>query len=179
MHCFHRLSHLATPIMAPCPWTACLQGNPTMNMIPRTFPTSPGWLPLVTRILLVSVPARGLEVSWKLLFHGVVSISMHMGPVVPFLDLSIPTTDSHSQDYACSRYDNAYPYLVHTDGRLGDPKKRDFKFKSCSGAVMKEIHEDQVLQLEGSQDVIMISAGESHYIYCRRTVHQLHITRRK
>ncbi|KAK7973639.1 ATPase [Apiospora arundinis] len=45
-------------------------------------------------------------------------------------------------DYACSRYDQAYPYLVHTDG-----------------AEMDDIHKKQILQLDGSQQVIMISAG--------------------
>ena len=86
---------------------------------------------------------------------------MPTSPTVTFHDLFMPPADRYNQDYACSRYDNAYPYLVHTDGRLGDVKKRDLQFKSCSGAVMKDIHDEQILQLSGRQDVIMISAGKS------------------
>ncbi|KAK6840159.1 hypothetical protein PG987_006025 [Apiospora arundinis] len=51
------------------------------------------------------------------------------------------------------------PGSVHTDGRLGDMKKRSFKFLACSGAEMDDIHKKQILQLDGSQQVIMISAG--------------------
>ncbi|RSL80996.1 hypothetical protein CEP52_017292, partial [Fusarium oligoseptatum] len=56
----------------------------------------------------------------------------------------------------CRRYDHAYPKLVSQDERLGD---HSFQFKSCSGAVVKDIIEKQIPTLAGSQDVIMISAG--------------------
>ncbi|RSL78301.1 hypothetical protein CEP51_008323 [Fusarium floridanum] len=56
----------------------------------------------------------------------------------------------------CRRYDHAYPRLVSQDERLGD---HSFQFKSCSGAVVKDIIEKQIPTLAGNQDVIMISAG--------------------
>lgn len=69
-------------------------------------------------------------------------------------------TELH-KDYDCSRYDEAYPYLVNTDGRLGDdPSKRKFQFKSCSGAVIKDVVEKQIPTLDYNQQVILVSAGE-------------------
>ncbi|EPS26948.1 hypothetical protein PDE_01888 [Penicillium oxalicum 114-2] len=62
-------------------------------------------------------------------------------------------------DSACSRYDNAYPNLIHTDLRLGDPATRNFQFKSCSGAVISDVISDQIPQISGNQQVILLSAG--------------------
>ncbi|KAK7978042.1 hypothetical protein PG988_005532 [Apiospora saccharicola] len=65
-----------------------------------------------------------------------------------------------ASDHDCSRYDEAYPYLVNTDGRLGDdPSKRKFQFKSCSGAVIKDVVEKQIPTLDYNQQVILVSAG--------------------
>jgi hypothetical protein len=62
-------------------------------------------------------------------------------------------------DWACSRYDAAFPNLVNTDYRLGDPAKRKFQFKSCSGAVMDDVLTRQIPKIDSNQQVIMISAG--------------------
>ena len=63
------------------------------------------------------------------------------------------------QDYACSRYDHAYPRLVNKDARLGDPSKRNFQFRSCSGAVIDDILKEQIPQVDSGQQVILLSAG--------------------
>jgi hypothetical protein len=62
-------------------------------------------------------------------------------------------------DFACRRYDHAYPVLVHQDDRLGDPSQRDFDFRSCSGAVIAEVMNNQVPELKGGQEIILLSAG--------------------
>ncbi|KAI3145381.1 hypothetical protein CBS147326_331 [Penicillium roqueforti] len=62
-------------------------------------------------------------------------------------------------DWACSRYDNAYPYLIHTDERLGDQAARTFQFESCSGAVTSDVLEKQIPALNADQQVILLSAG--------------------
>ncbi|KAJ5475502.1 hypothetical protein N7539_007789 [Penicillium diatomitis] len=62
-------------------------------------------------------------------------------------------------DSACSRYDNAYPNLIHNDGRLGDPASRTFQFKSCSGALTADVINNQIPQISGNQQVILLSAG--------------------
>lgn len=64
------------------------------------------------------------------------------------------------KDYACSRYDHAYPYLVNTDPRLGDPSKRTFQFLSCSGAVTKDVLEKQIPDLKANQQAILLSIGK-------------------
>ncbi|TLD05009.1 uncharacterized protein PgNI_09260 [Pyricularia grisea] len=62
-------------------------------------------------------------------------------------------------DYSCSRYEHSYPQLIHTDGRLGNPSTRSFQFKSCSGAVVKDVVEKQIPSLDSLQQVILLSAG--------------------
>ncbi|GKU19782.1 unnamed protein product [Fusarium langsethiae] len=62
-------------------------------------------------------------------------------------------------DFACARYDHAYPYLLNQDTRLGDPSKRKFQFVSCSGAVMKDVLEKQIPELDNGQDAITLSIG--------------------
>ncbi|KAF5019289.1 hypothetical protein F66182_8707 [Fusarium sp. NRRL 66182] len=62
-------------------------------------------------------------------------------------------------DWWCSRYDHAYPNLVHQDSRLGDKSKRKFQFHSCSGAVVKQVIEDQLPNVDSGQNAIMLSAG--------------------
>ncbi|KAF3392625.1 hypothetical protein F1880_008918 [Penicillium rolfsii] len=62
-------------------------------------------------------------------------------------------------DWSCSRYDNAYPYLTHTDERLGDPSARNFEFRSCSGAVIDDVLKKQIPYINGNQQVILLSAG--------------------
>ncbi|KAH7006558.1 SGNH hydrolase-type esterase domain-containing protein [Fusarium venenatum] len=59
----------------------------------------------------------------------------------------------------CSRYDHAYPNLVNQDTRLGDKSKRTFQFHSCSGAVIKEVIEDQLPNVDSGQNAILLSAG--------------------
>ncbi|KAJ0413256.1 fibronectin type III domain protein [Aspergillus carlsbadensis] len=62
-------------------------------------------------------------------------------------------------DWVCSRYDHSYPYLVNQDERLGDPAGRTFQFKSCSGAVIADVINDQIPLLSSNQQVILLSAG--------------------
>ncbi|KAB8211919.1 fibronectin type III domain protein [Aspergillus parasiticus] len=64
-----------------------------------------------------------------------------------------------NSDWACSRYDHSYPYLIHNDERLGDPDARTFQFKSCSGAVIDDVINDQIPSISGNQQVILLSAG--------------------
>jgi hypothetical protein len=64
------------------------------------------------------------------------------------------------EDYACSRYDHAYPNLVHQDEQLGDPTARKFQFKSCSGALTTEVLSDQIPALDANQQVILLSIGK-------------------
>ncbi|KAL6864240.1 SGNH hydrolase-type esterase domain-containing protein [Trichoderma novae-zelandiae] len=66
--------------------------------------------------------------------------------------------DPHS-DWACSRYDNAYPYLINEDGRLGDASTRKFQFESCSGAVTADVIDKQIPRIDSDQQVILLSAG--------------------
>jgi hypothetical protein len=62
-------------------------------------------------------------------------------------------------DFWCSRYDNSYPYLIHTDERLGDQSARTFQFVSCSGAVTEDVIKKQIPSIDNNQQVILISAG--------------------
>ncbi|KAJ5086483.1 hypothetical protein NUU61_007790 [Penicillium alfredii] len=61
--------------------------------------------------------------------------------------------------WMCSRYDKAYPYLVNENSALGDKSKRKFQFESCSGALTKEVTDDQVKRIDDGQQAIMLSAG--------------------
>jgi hypothetical protein len=63
--------------------------------------------------------------------------------------------------WKCSRYDNSYPYLIHTDERLGDEAARNFQFESCSGAVTSDVLKKQIPALNANQQVILISAGNT------------------
>ncbi|KAF2150904.1 hypothetical protein K461DRAFT_270289 [Myriangium duriaei CBS 260.36] len=64
-----------------------------------------------------------------------------------------------AQDWACSRYDQAYPYLIHHDERLGDPNNRNFQFRSCSGAITTDVVEKQIPTIDANQQAILVSAG--------------------
>lgn len=66
--------------------------------------------------------------------------------------------DSQS-DFMCSRFDQSYPYFINNDGRLGDPSKRQFQFRSCSGAVIDDVLTKQIPAIDGGQQVIVLSAG--------------------
>jgi hypothetical protein len=63
------------------------------------------------------------------------------------------------QDYGCSRYDHSYPHLLNDDDRLGNPAARKFQFLSCSGAVINDVLNKQIPNLEDNQQVILLSAG--------------------
>ncbi|KAF4995624.1 hypothetical protein FGRMN_5016 [Fusarium graminum] len=60
-------------------------------------------------------------------------------------------------DFACARYDHAYPYLLNQDSSIGDPSTRKFQFLSCSGAVMKDVVDNQIPKIDGNQDAITLS----------------------
>ncbi|KAM0433675.1 hypothetical protein ACHAQK_009109 [Fusarium lateritium] len=62
-------------------------------------------------------------------------------------------------DFACARYDHAYPYLVNQDERIGKPDGRKFQFLSCSGAVIKDVVDKQIPELDSNQDAITLSIG--------------------
>ncbi|KAM0547793.1 hypothetical protein ACHAPJ_010254 [Fusarium lateritium] len=62
-------------------------------------------------------------------------------------------------DFACARYDHAYPYLLNQDPRIGDESGRNFQFLSCSGAVMKDVVDNQIPKLDDNQDAITLSIG--------------------
>ncbi|KAL9572343.1 hypothetical protein ACKAV7_003544 [Fusarium commune] len=62
-------------------------------------------------------------------------------------------------DFACARYDHAYPYLVNQDSRIGDHSGRKFQFLSCSGAVTTDVLEKQIPHLDNNQDAITLSIG--------------------
>ncbi|KAM7217616.1 SGNH hydrolase-type esterase domain containing protein [Rhypophila decipiens] len=62
-------------------------------------------------------------------------------------------------DGACGRYDHAFPYLVNQDPRLGDTSGRSFEFKACSGAVSKDVIEQQIPSLSDGQQAILLSIG--------------------
>ncbi|KAK2669954.1 SGNH hydrolase superfamily [Fusarium oxysporum f. sp. vasinfectum] len=62
-------------------------------------------------------------------------------------------------DFACARYDHAYPYLINQDDRIGDPSKRKFQFLSCSGAVIKDVVDKQIPEMDSGQDAITLSIG--------------------
>jgi hypothetical protein len=66
-------------------------------------------------------------------------------------------------DFACARYDHAYPYLLNQDERIGNPDGRKFQFLSCSGAVMKDVVEKQIPELDSNQDAITLSIGMSSH----------------
>lgn len=65
------------------------------------------------------------------------------------------------KDWRCSRYDHSYPNLLNQDSRLGDSSKRKFQFESCSGAVIDDVIEKQLPNLDSNQQVILLSAGMS------------------
>lgn len=58
---------------------------------------------------------------------------------------------------SCSRYKNSHPMILSRDRRLANP---DFQFVSCSGAVAKQIVEDQIPKLNAKQDAILLSVGK-------------------
>lgn len=62
-------------------------------------------------------------------------------------------------DFLCRRYDSSYPNLIHTDDRLGDQAARTFQFESCSGAVIADVLEKQIPNINGNQQVVLLSAG--------------------
>lgn len=64
-------------------------------------------------------------------------------------------------DYACSRYDQAHPYLINQDPRLGDTSARSFQFKSCSGAVAQDVLDEQIPAINKDQQAILLSVGKS------------------
>lgn len=64
-------------------------------------------------------------------------------------------------DWSCRRYDHSYPNLVNQDSRLGDSSNRKFQFESCSGAVINDVIENQIPNLDSNQQVILLSAGTS------------------
>ena len=66
------------------------------------------------------------------------------------------------QDYSCSRYDHAYPYLINNDPRLGDPEERTFEFKSCSGVLAMDILDEQIPALDSGQQAILLSVAKAH-----------------
>lgn len=69
--------------------------------------------------------------------------------------------NGHYLDYACSRYAGAYPNLVNMDDRLGgSDTKRDFQFKSCSGAVSSDVLEKQIPEISDDQQAILLSVGK-------------------
>jgi hypothetical protein len=63
------------------------------------------------------------------------------------------------QDRLCSRYDHSYPYLLNRDGWLGDASARTFQFLSCSGALTKDVLENQIPRIDDNQEIILLSAG--------------------
>ncbi|UPK92244.1 hypothetical protein LCI18_003179 [Fusarium solani-melongenae] len=62
-------------------------------------------------------------------------------------------------DFACARYDHAYPYLVNQDSLIGDPSGHNFQFFSWSGAVMKDVLDKQIPKLDNNQDAINLCIG--------------------
>ncbi|RYO84490.1 hypothetical protein DL764_009322 [Monosporascus ibericus] len=64
-----------------------------------------------------------------------------------------------TSDWACSRYDHAYPYLINNDRRLGDPSGRNFQFRACSGAVTQDVLENQIPSVDSGQQVVLLSIG--------------------
>ncbi|KAK2761656.1 hypothetical protein FQN54_001484 [Arachnomyces sp. PD_36] len=79
-----------------------------------------------------------------------------LGSVVDALD---PHSDATREDYSCSRYDQAYPYLINNDERLGDPSTRNFQFKSCSGALTQDVLDEQIPAIDSEQQAILLSVG--------------------
>lgn len=75
------------------------------------------------------------------------------------------STDEKLADYACSRYDHAYPSIVNGDERLGDPANRNFQFQSCSGAVTTDVIGKQIPNIDNAQQVILLSAGIYYKCY--------------
>ncbi|OAR01499.1 hypothetical protein LLEC1_05006 [Akanthomyces lecanii] len=84
----------------------------------------------------------------------------HLGSILDALD--------PQSDWACRRYDSAYPSLLNTDDRLGDSSKRKFQFESCSGAVTKDILDKQIPRIDSNQQVILLSAGKHHPFVTKR-----------
>jgi hypothetical protein len=56
-----------------------------------------------------------------------------------------------------SRYDSSYPAMINKS--LFDNKTGNFRFHSCSGALVQDVINDQVGLLENDQDVLLLSAG--------------------
>lgn len=63
-------------------------------------------------------------------------------------------------EFNCRRYDHSYPWILNEDPRLGDPAGRNFQFASCSGAVTQDVIDKQIPELDGGQQVILLSAGK-------------------
>lgn len=78
--------------------------------------------------------------------------------------LAAESTANLSEDYACSRYNHAYPLIVNEDERLGDNMNRKFQFKSCSGAVIDDVLRRQIPAIDSNQQVILLSAGMCVYV---------------
>lgn len=76
---------------------------------------------------------------------------------IPCCEEYVRLIQTKCTDWACSRYDNAYPSFVHNDPRLGDPKNRKFQFLSCSGAVTDDVLQKQIPDLDQGQQAIMLS----------------------
>ncbi|UKZ74641.1 hypothetical protein TrVFT333_002311 [Trichoderma virens FT-333] len=70
---------------------------------------------------------------------------------------SLLARDYH--EFNCRRYDHSYPWILNEDPRLGDPAGRNFQFASCSGAVTQDVIDKQIPELDGGQQVILLSAG--------------------
>lgn len=71
-------------------------------------------------------------------------------------------------DYACSRYNNSYPYLVSQDARFGDTAP-NFQFLSCSGAVTTDVLDTQIPNMNSGQNAIMLSIGKDQVAITQTT----------
>jgi hypothetical protein len=78
-----------------------------------------------------------------------------------FLDTTRNLANLATQDFAYTRYDHAYPYLINQDSRIGDPSGRKFQLLSCSSAIIQDMLDKQIPQLDDNQDAIILSIGES------------------
>jgi len=62
-------------------------------------------------------------------------------------------------DVFCARYDAAFPALINSDVRMGDPATRTFQFLACSGAKTSDVLSDQIPRLGPNQNLITLSIG--------------------
>jgi hypothetical protein len=81
--------------------------------------------------------------------------------ITSLYERATPKLTDSSQDYACSRYDQSYPYLVYTDERLGGDSPPNWQFLSCSGAVAQDVLDKQIPDLNPGQQAIMLSIGRA------------------